>query len=77
MHTHLPALAHRVSRPRGTGSVGDSVGEGAQETERAREREEEEVHTQKERGGRGGEKGHTRSGRETYYYYYYFIISIL
>ena len=23
-----PALAHRVSRPRGTGSVGDSVGEG-------------------------------------------------
>ena len=23
-------LAHRVSRPRGTGSVGDSVGEGAQ-----------------------------------------------
>ena len=29
MHTHRPALAHRVSRPRGTGSVGDSVGEGA------------------------------------------------
>ena len=28
MHTHRPALAHRVSRPRGTGSVGDSVGEG-------------------------------------------------
>ena len=27
MHTHMPALAHRVSRPRGTGSVGDSVGE--------------------------------------------------
>ena len=26
MHTHMPALAHRVSRPRGTGSVGDSVG---------------------------------------------------
>jgi len=22
MHTHMPALAHRVSRPRGTGSVG-------------------------------------------------------
>jgi len=29
MHTHMPALAHRVSRPRGTGSVGDSVGEGS------------------------------------------------
>ena len=33
-HTYIyaytrPALAHRVSRPRGTGSVGDSVGEGA------------------------------------------------
>ena len=28
MHTRMPALAHRVSRPRGTGSVGDSVGEG-------------------------------------------------
>jgi len=28
MHTHMPALAHRVSRPRGTGSLGDSVGEG-------------------------------------------------
>ena len=32
-HTYIfaytrPALAHRVSRPRGTGSVGDSVGEG-------------------------------------------------
>ena len=26
MHTHMPALAHRVSRPRGTGSEGDSVG---------------------------------------------------
>jgi hypothetical protein len=22
MHAHMPALAHRVSRPRGTGSVG-------------------------------------------------------
>ena len=28
MHAHMPALAHRVSRPRGTGSVGDSVDEG-------------------------------------------------
>ena len=27
MHTHMPALAYRVNRPRGTGSVGDSVGE--------------------------------------------------
>ena len=32
-HTYIyaytrPALAHKVSRPRGTGSVGDSVGEG-------------------------------------------------
>ena len=29
MHTHMAALAQRVTRPRGTGSVGDSVGEGA------------------------------------------------
>ena len=28
-HTHTCNPAHRVSRPRGTGSVGDSVGEGA------------------------------------------------
>ena len=27
-HTHICNPAHRVSRPRGTGSVGDSVGEG-------------------------------------------------
>ena len=30
---------HRVSRPRGTGAVGDSVGEGHRERERERERE--------------------------------------
>jgi hypothetical protein len=29
-HTHICNPAHRVSRPRGTGSVGNSVGEGQQ-----------------------------------------------
>ena len=48
--------AHRVSRPRGTGSVGDSVGEGAKESEGAREREGKRAREIGREGGTEGER---------------------